>query len=289
VSTNETDRETEDEGERVLIPLRVLKGETFGSGLARLFAPVEVVVLGYHVVPDQTPPDQMRQQFEAQANKSLDRTVETVREAGGSASRRLVFSRDPEETIDRVAEEIDATALVEVNPVSEVESLLVPLRGDMDAARITEFVAALRGDREMDVTLFAAARSENREAAEALVASAEEHLRELGIPADAIRTEYRTTVTPVQAIVDAAVEHDAVVLGEREPDWRSLIFGELSEQIADESLGPVVVVRHRRPVGEEGDDPDKEAGNDPDRGTDHDVEEATDPGEEPRARATDRR
>jgi nucleotide-binding universal stress UspA family protein len=235
-----------------LIPLKVLKGETFGSGLARLLTPVEVVVLGYHAVPDQTSPDQMRQQFEKQANKSLDWMIETIHEAGGSASKRLVFSHDPEESIDRVAAAVGATALVDINPVGEVESLLVPLRGDMDADRITEFVAALRADRDVDVTLFAAARSESREAAEALVATAQERLRAYGIPTDAIRTEYRTTHSPVQAIVKAAVEHDVVILGEREPDWRSLVFGDLAEQVADESLGPVVV-QHRRPADGESD------------------------------------
>lgn len=242
-----TNDDIERDGERVLIPLQVLDGEAFGPELAELLSSVEVVVLGYHVVPDQTPPDQMRNQYETQANKVLDRLVKTIHDAGGSASKRLVFSRDAEATIDRVAETVGATAILETNPVGEVESLLVPLRGDVDVRRILTFVAALRGDREMDVTLFAATKSENAETAKELVAAGEEMLRTCGFSESTIRTEYRTTATPVQAIVSAAVEHDVVVLGERAPDWRSLVFGDLADRVADESLGPVIVVRRRRP------------------------------------------
>lgn len=233
--------------ERVLVPLRILERESVSEGIADLLGTTDVVVLGYHEVPDQTPPDMMRQQYEDGAQKALAEIAETLREGGGKADTRLVFTHDREQTIDRVAEEVTATAILLPNPVAHVETLLVPLRGEVDAERIARFVAAVRGDRDIDVTLFAASdeTTSKSEAARALLDAAADTLAAAGVPDDAITRETSTTATPVQAIVDAAVAHDAVVMGERAPSWRSLVFGDLHDQIAAESLGPVLVVRRR--------------------------------------------
>ena len=146
---------------------------------------------------------------------------------------------------DRIAEDVGATGILESNPVGDVDSLLVPLRSETGATGIAEFVVTLRADRDIDVTLFAAARAEQAEDATAIVEAARRELLTGGLPESALRTDIRTTTTPVQAIADAAVEHDVVVLGDREPDWRSLVFGDLADRVADESLGPVIIVRQQ--------------------------------------------
>lgn len=254
VDTEPTRRRTDGgRRERVLIPVPVLEGQGIPGGLPELLATTDVLLLGYHVVPEQTPPDMMRQQYEEQAQKSLTGIAESFREAGGHAETRLVFTRQREKTVDRVAEDVDATAILLPNVAGAVDSLLVPLRGEVDAERVARFVATLRGDRDIDVTLFAAARETGAAAAADLLALAADVLRERGVPDGAIRRETQTTETPLQAIVDAAVDHDAIVMGEREPDWRSLLFGELEKRVAAESLGPVLVVRRRTEGDVDGD------------------------------------
>lgn len=242
-----TNRLTSDGGgrERVLIPLPILEGQGVPGGLPELLSTTDVILLGYHVVPEQTPPDMMRQQYEEGAQKSLAEIAETFRNAGGEADTRLVFTHDREQTVDRVLAEEDASAFLLPRPVASVDSVLVPLRGDVDAARIARFVARLRGDRDIDVTLYAATGEGDDAAAAAaaeLVDLAAATLADLGVPADAVTERTEVTDAPTRAIIGEAIAHDAVVMGKREPDWRSMIFGELHEQIADESLGPVFVV-----------------------------------------------
>lgn len=230
------------DGERVLVPLEVLESETLDEDLADLLTVLDVVVAGYHEVPEQTPPGQMRQQFEKQATAKVEEATETLRDEGAVQSH-MVFTGDAEESIDRLADEESATGLVLVNPTGPVESLLVPLRGDVDAERIARFVATLRAGRDIDVTLFAAVTEGNADAASDLLDLARSTLIDQGVPDDAIVTTTELSATPVQTIVDAAIEHDAVVMGERQPDWRSLVFGQLEDRVAAESLGPVIVVR----------------------------------------------
>lgn len=236
-----------DRGWKVLVPVEILAGETVPDSVAELLATLPVVVLGYHVLPEQTAPGQARMQFEARAQAKLDDLADAFVDAGGNAETRLVFTHDEEQTIDRVAGETGCGAILVPNPARDVERVLVPLRGEVDTARIAGFVVALVDDRDIAVTLSHVANSEEGvEAGRSLVDDAAARLREAGIPAGAIAAEVTVSGTPVEAIATTATDHDAVVMGEIEPSLGSVLFGEASERVAARSLGPVVVVRRER-------------------------------------------
>ncbi|MFB1063733.1 universal stress protein [Natrinema sp. H-ect4] len=236
---------------RVLVPLAILEGESISSGLSTLLGPMDVTVLGYHVLPEQTPPDQARLQYEDRATAALDDLVAEFEAAGGHADHRLVFTHDREQTVDRVAAETAADAYAIPGVTGPVDRLLVTVTGDVAVDRICSFVVELVGDREIGVTLFLATDDEagGRESIEA----ASKRLSEHGID---VETELAVDEPPFEALIDAATDHDAIVMGERAPSLRSLIFGEEAERVASESVGPVLVVRED-PAGasERGDRP----------------------------------
>lgn len=240
---------------RVLVPVAVLGGETVPEAVVDLLSTRPVVVLGYHVLPEQTPPDQARIQFEDRAQKRLDDVAADFREAGGDVETRLVFTHDEEQTRERVAGETGCEAVLVSNPARAVERLLVPLGGEVDVERVTGFVAALVGDRDVAVTLLHVAEDEDGvDGGRSIVEDAAERLREAGLPADGITTEVRASATPVRAIATAAADHGAVVMGESEPSLRSFVLGDAAEQVADRSLGPVLVVRREREATADGDE-----------------------------------
>lgn len=222
----------------VLVPVAVLEGESVSLGLMNLLGTMDVTVLGYHVLPEQTPPDQARLQYEERATETLADIAEEFRQAGGDADHRLVFTHDREKTIQRIAEETDARAYAIRGATGAVDRLLVPLTGDVAIERVLSFVADLVGDRPIGVTLFLAAdeESEDRESLDEAAAI----LSERGID---VRTELAVDAAPVQALVEAVAGHDAIVMGERAPSLRSLLFGEESARVATETVGPVLVVR----------------------------------------------
>lgn len=229
---------------RVLVPVAVLEGETVPESVVDLLSTCRVVVLGYHVLPEQTAPGQARLQFEERAQTKLDDLAASVRDTGAEAETRLVFTHDEEQTIDRVADETDSDAIVLPNPAPEIGRLLVPIGGTLDVARVAAFVAALIDDRDISVTLLhVSAESDEADAGQSLLDDAAAQLRDRGIPDAAIATERATSGAPIQTIADAATDHDAVVMGESGLSLRSLVFGEASERVAASSLGPVIVVR----------------------------------------------
>lgn len=222
---------------RVLVPVEVLTGKTVSPGLMALLGTVDVTVLGYHVLPEQTPPDQARLQYEEQATAALEDLSEEFRSAGGKADHRLVFTHDREQTVTRIAEEMGARAFAISGMTGDVDSLLVSLSGDVAVGRIVEFVIELVGDRDIDVSLLLASKTED--IADDQLESAATQLRDAGT-----NVETTTVVgSPFNSLMEAVPGHDAIVMGEAAPSLKSLVFGDEAERVASASVGPVVVVR----------------------------------------------
>jgi nucleotide-binding universal stress UspA family protein len=230
---------------RVLVPVAVLGGETVASGLVDLLAPADVVLLGYHEIPEQTTPEQAQLSFEEPARANLADVAEAVEAAGASVETRLAFTHDREQTIDRVAADADVDVVVFLNPAMAAEDLLVVLHGNVAAERIGRVVAALVDGRPIAVTL-CEILGPDADALNLLERTRDE-LIDGGVPAAQIEAACIETETPVSAILDAAVGMDAVVMGDRAPTWREFIVGDVEERVADASLGPVLVVRRREP------------------------------------------
>ena len=226
---------------RVLVPLAILEGESVSTGLPTLLATMDVTVLGYHVLPEQTPPDQARLQYEDRATEALVDLETAFDAAGGSADHRLVFTHDREQTIDRIADDTAADAYAITGTTGPVDRLLVSLTGDVAVDRITSFVTELIGDREIGVTLFLA--TDDEPSGRATLEQAVDPLTERGID---VVTDLAVDEPPLEALLGAVAGHDAIVMGEQAPSLRSFLFGEDAERVAAESVGPVLVVREDR-------------------------------------------
>lgn len=228
--------------ERIIIPLEILEGQTLDEDLAKLLEPIEVILLGYHVVPEQTPPSQMRNQFEDQAMKALDSIVQEIDDAGGNAESRLVFTHDAEASIERVAGETNATAQVHLNPLAPVESILAVVDPGTDPKRLARFLIALLENRQISLTLLLTGADEDDGTLEKRGEELLTLFHSLGLPTDAIANVLVAGVPVTESIVSATTSHDVTVMGSHEADWRSLFFGDIEERIAAESVGPVIEV-----------------------------------------------
>lgn len=244
---------SEPTSERVLLPVKILEGETIDEDLAKLLSSLDVLVLGYHVVPEQTAPSQMRQQFETQAQQALDAIVQEFEDAGGTADSRLAFTHDADQTIERIGEEVGATAVAYPNPVPPIESIFVPVREEETIDRLVEFIGELRAGRPISLRLSSAQKEEVEMAGQRLERTREK-LIERGIEEESIDEIQVDSSTPAVSIIDGAIAADVTVMAEPERDWRTFLFGELEERVAAESLGPVLVVKLPQSETDEPDD-----------------------------------
>jgi len=232
---------------RVLVPVEVLEGQTISESVVTFLAPAEVVLLGYHVLPEQTPTEQASMQFEDRARTAIEDIATVFREAGREVETRVVFTHDRDQTVERVAEEVGATATLLPNPAGGIEEVLVPIRGAVDEERLADLVATLIGGRTGRVTLWGLAKEGAEFDHEAAVERAKSTLLERGLPAEQITTETSVVDAPIHRIVERSGEFDVIVLGEGGPSLLGSLFGDASERIAEGSVAPVLVVRDREP------------------------------------------
>ena len=230
---------------RVLVPVEVLEGQTVSESVIEFLAPAEIVLLGYHVLPEQTPAEQASMQFEERARSAIEDLATVFREAGREVETRVAFTHSRDQTVDRVAAEVEATATLLPNPAGEIEDVLVPIRGAVDEGRLADLVATLLGGRTGTVTLWGLGNGGAEFDAAAAVERAESTLLDRGLPAGQITTETAEVDAPIHRIVERSGEFDVIVLGEGGSSLFGSLFGDPSERIAEGAVAPVLVVHDR--------------------------------------------
>jgi nucleotide-binding universal stress UspA family protein len=235
---------------RILVPFELPDADPVPAVLVEDLAPMDVVVLGHYGLPEQTPMDAARAQFEDEAQAELDELARPFREAGSTVTTRLVFGKDRAKTVDRITLEEDCDAELDPAPTEGIERILVPLVDARNLDRLEDFVAALCEEQTTEITLFHVAErgfadeeSEDPGAVEEMLRSARDRLIEDGFDPDLVDVAVVEDEGHDEAILAKAKAYDAVVMGEADPNVRERIFGTLPDRIARRTGDPVIVVR----------------------------------------------
>ena len=227
----------------ILVPVDTSVPEEFDRDVLKLFDPLRVVLLGYYPVPDQSATDQARAQFEQEATADLDEIAEGFAEETDVESV-LVFTHDTDKTVERVAAEQGADAILTPGDVDEIENVLVPIRGDPNLDNIAAFVGALMSETDATVTLFHVATDEDEgTTAEYLLRGVADRLIEDGVDSDRIDRRQTEDTSPATEILELAEEYDVLVIGESEPSLRKRILGNVPTNVIEGTEKPVLVVR----------------------------------------------
>jgi nucleotide-binding universal stress UspA family protein len=228
----------------ILVPVDVSTAEPPDLDAIDHLGVVRVVLLGYFPVPDQAEPALVRDQHGAEAADRLD----AIADEHGSPEEVLVFTHDREATIDRIADEYDCDAVltggIAEDAPTDVERVLVPLRGDVNLDRILAVVADLLLAGEETATLFhAVAPDADPTEGELLLDGAVDRLVEYGVDRDRLDWRLSEGEDPSADIVALGAEYDLVVLGETEPSLVDRIIGGLLGDIVDALETPALIVR----------------------------------------------
>jgi nucleotide-binding universal stress UspA family protein len=229
----------------ILVPVDLSTEERPPPQLLELFHPVKVVLLGWYPVPDQTALEQMQDEHEREAVERIEAIAAEFPDDGADVETLVVFTRDRTETVDRVADDYDCAAVLVPQDVRTVERVLVPIRGDQNLDAILSFVGGLLDESDASVTLFHAVdEGEDPGAGEVLLRGAADELIDDGVDDERIDTVNVETDAPVAEIVDAASNHDVLVIGETEPSLVAQILGDVPSRIIEQAGRPVLVVRN---------------------------------------------
>ena len=228
---------------RVLVPVDVLEGQSVPSTVVEAFASIPVVLLGYRELPDQTSPDQARDQYGDRVRAELEELRTVFEDAGCDVTTRLAFTHSRLKTFERVTLEESCDAVLLLNPAPILESVLVAIRSDVNVDHIARLLRTVLDDTDLEVTLLHVADEASREAGADLLETAHDALVAEGVDDDRIDSQVVDDGSPTTAILEAADDHDLLVLGESRPSIRRYVFRDRAERLAQETVDPVLVIR----------------------------------------------
>ena len=229
---------------KILIPFELPDPEPLSQVLIDDFSTLDIVIMGHYAVPEQTPRDIAREQFEEEAQATLDEIAVRFAEKGANTKTRLVFGKKRGESIDRIAIEEGCAAELDPAPTEGIEKILVPIPDVAEFSRLPEFVRLLCEETTNEITLFHVVEGEeDRQRGEEIVKETREGLLEKGFDPDEVDTLVVEGKEHDDEIIRVAEDYDAVVMYEAESRRGDRIFGTLPDRIAKKTGDPVVIVR----------------------------------------------
>ena len=244
-----TDRDSHkgDEDSTVLIPVNAAEAEDLPVTLVKTLAPLNIVVLGYYLVPNQAAPEQVRSNHKDEATAAIDDAVSQFTDRGAEVESVVVFTHDKDETIDHVADEYGVDAVLTPGEyVEELSRVLIPMRGDENLEKIISFSTDLLRQSDVTATLYNVAESDGDAShGELLLRGARDRLAENGIDPDRVNWQVDRGDSPGDKIVTTAQEYNVLIVGESEPSLRERILGRITGHVVDRVEKPVFVVRDR--------------------------------------------
>lgn len=235
---------------RIIVPVAVLEGEIIPESLVEFLSTVPIVLLGYCAIPEQTVPEQARDEFEELASEELAALAEIFESYGATVETRLAFTHDPGRTIKQVVMDTERSAVLLPNPTQTVDQILVSVRHDVLTPAIAATVAELVDPTETTITLFYATAddetADNKESGDQLLSAMTTALENEGIPRRRISRVIERTDKPDARLIQVAREYDLLVIGEDEPQIRDRIFGERADRVAEQARVSVLVVQRPR-------------------------------------------
>ena len=228
----------------ILVPFELPDPEPISAVLVDDLAPLNIVAVGHFQVPEQTPTEAARDQFEAEAQAELEEVTAPFQERSPSVRTRLVFGKTRGDAINRVMLEEDCAAELDPAPTDGINRILVPIPASAEFTRLPEFIEVLCEASTQEITLFHVAEGEESiEHGETILTETREGLIDAGLNEDLIDSRIVEGQSHDEEILAAAADYDAVVMYDAASRIRDRVFGTLPDRIATETGDPVIVVR----------------------------------------------
>ncbi|SMO91469.1 APC family permease [Gracilimonas mengyeensis] len=232
---------------KILIPVELPDPSSIPEALLKPFKDLEIILLGYKKVTEQTSPEQSREELDEEVKEDLKTIEEGIRKRGYQIVEKTVFTPDLAQSIDRYIAEKSCNAVLTVKPIQEIKRLLVPLYSqDQLNKRLSTILYDLSRTSKLPVTLINMSsqeiESEEIDSEKDLQEMAKQLLKEAGLKDDQIYSKSVQVTDVAEAVEQISAEDDLVVLGESSSSDRKSFFDTLHNKISAAVSCPVLAI-----------------------------------------------
>ena len=228
---------------KLLIPINLEAVEELSSSLVSVTESLELLVLGYWPVPEQSSPEQVRDQHRQEADRRLDEVAGHFDVDADNLTRRLIFSANIAQSVDDIAAEEGCDAILTPRPIAQLERILVVLREDISYERMRAFVSDLIDDSSADLTVVFCADAEQHDEKDLVLKG---FVDELEIDPSSCTIEQHS-VDPQKLttyLLDQSDDYDLMVIARTSPRLLKKLVVPTDKKVARRATSPVIVVRH---------------------------------------------
>lgn len=229
---------------KLLVPVDLPDPEPLSPVLIEHLSSLDIVVMGFYQVKEQTPRRSAREQFGDEAQEMLDEIAAQFEAAGASVSTRLTFGKNRADSINRIMIEEKCAAELNPAPIENVDSILVPMPEVPEMTHLPDFLDYFCASNPSNVTFFYVAEQEgDRERGEEILTEARDGMVDACLNLSTVNTKLVEGESHDQEILNAADEYDLVVMYEGNPSLSDRVFGSLPDRVVSQTNTPVIVVR----------------------------------------------
>lgn len=232
---------------RILVPIQLPDPAPLPVALINAFRDLELMILGYNEVPEQTSPVQSREEFEEKAAGDLGQITDQLKARDIDIEEELIFTPDVAKSVGQYIKDKHCSAILAAKPIQNVKRLLVPLYSkEQITPRLATILSDLVHSNKLPVSLILLTsrekESEKHEDVHALRQEAIVQLNSAGISNEQIRVNKAQVPDIAKAVQKLSAEDDVIILPEADPQKRDSLLDTVHDEIQKAVSCPVLVV-----------------------------------------------
>lgn len=232
---------------RILVPVEMPDPTPLPAALINAFRDLELMILGYNIVPEQTSPEQSREEFEEEATEDLEQIINDMKARDIDVEQELIFTPNLAKSVTQYIEDKSCNAILTAQPIEEVKRLLVPLysKKQITPRLATVLYDLVQSNRlPVSITLLTSGEKESEQHEDVLQLREEaiSQLNRVGIDDEQIRINKAKVPDIAKAVQKLSGEDDVIILAEADPSKRGSLLDTVHDEIQDAVSCPVLVV-----------------------------------------------
>jgi len=241
---------------RILLPVSLPMEKNIPLAILRGFTDLEVLLLGYKELKEQTDPEQYEEEDDGESEEELNKVKKQLEDEKFDVKTKLAFTPDVAQTIDNVIIDYNCEALLIVKPISELKRLLIPVY-DLNqlSKRFATVIYEMTQASNIPATLLFLESSkedadeEENEGRKDLSAMKEEafgRLKQAGINDRQIESSSVQVDNISEAVKKESKAEDLVILVEANAKKREKFINRIRQEISKKIDCPLLVILEER-------------------------------------------
>lgn len=228
---------------RILLPVEITDPELPPYRLLHAFDGLKLFLLGYKIVPEQTAPEQSREELGKEMSENFREVTDQLEDFGFDVKSEINYTPDIAQSLIRYATEENCHALLLPGQISSLKRLLVPIYNiDQINVRMATILRELAYSSRLPITIIIVENESEEVNADRKERLIHEQLAMAGLKEKQIRISKVEIPNLVKVVNQVAGDEDLLVLIESESDEKQAFIKSSTDKIREAVTSPTLVV-----------------------------------------------